>query len=458
MKKIAILSCVAILVSCSNKVLIQKAEKNDLISGKLFYALPANTLDFEIKIKGEVYERSQFFKTNASACTDYIKAAEDSLGLNKGALNALISNPSFSKFTIVDDEIIWTEGAVPDDSKVFIFRNEPKFYKDNTLTVAFNNDWLVSSGSISSENKTYELVNTFISTSLSVAASIAKSGVKPEKGKALHELCGGKFARLVKLKSDYEKFQLNPPANLNAEALSMSRAARLMQIEKEIESLFYTKKELTKTLRFSVYLSDKFKNAKGLALFKLDPGLGVLNFNSAVYPDILWPVNDNKQIVSTQITPAQSASYYSITTEPDTKSVLNIFTDTSLPKLNVGQYYGIAYNIPMNVRFYLKDGSDKLVKTSRFPVAQFGYVNTLDQKLNKADFTLDSLTGRLVKVTLESKAWLTTDRIKSGGALLPQADSTIKKKPKPTALETMQEEVKEKELRVKLKELDAKLQ
>lgn len=89
-------------------------------------------------------------------------------------------------------------------------------------------------------------------------------------------------------------------------------------------------------------------------------------------------------------------------------------------------------------------------------VAQLGAVNTLAINLNKADFTLDTITGSLLKVAAESKARISTDKISKVGAVIPQADSVFRKKKK-TEIEQMEEKAKELELRVRIKEAESKL-
>lgn len=456
MNKIKYLLAVTFLFSCSNRVIVQRAIKDENLSGRLFYVLPANTLDFEIKIKVESYTPGELLKTKANICEEaYIQVGVQLLGLDETALKGLLKNNLYSKYSILNDQINWSQGAVPDTSKVFVFKNKPAFYKDNTLTLAYNSDWLVSTGTISTDNKSAEILTTFVSTALSAASALAKSGSLSKATTKLTKECKQKLERIVALQADYEKFQLAPPPNLNSDALQIAKNIRLKLIEKEIERLFYTKKETVKTLKLSFYMSDIFKTATALPLFKLDYK-GILNVNSNIYKDLLWP-KGSKAIVSTDLNPATELSYYSLTAASDSRDLLERYGESSFRKANTNETHGLAYNIPLNIWFYLKDEKDNILKFSRYSIAQFGYVNTLDSRLTKADFTLDSLTGRLVKATLESKAWISSDRVKNGGALLPQADSVFRKKPKPTAIEIMQDEVKEKELRVKLKELDSKL-
>lgn len=456
MNKIKYLLAVTFLFSCSNRVIVQRAIQDEDLSGRLFYVLPANTLDFEIRIKEETYTPGEFLKTNAKTCEDaYIRIGVELLGLDATALKGLIKNNLYTKYSIMNDQINWSQGAVPDTSKVFVFKNKPAFYKDNILTLAYNSDWLVSTGTISTDNKSAEIVTTFVSTALSAASALAKSGSLNKATTKLTKGCNEKLDRIVALQADYEKFQLAPPPNLNPDALQIAKNIRLKLIEKEIERLFYIKKETIKVLKLSFYVSDVFKTANVLPLFKLDDK-GILNVNSNIYKDLLWP-KGSKAIVSADYNPAASLSYYSLTAASDSRGLLERYGDSSFRNRNPNETHGLAYNIPLNIWFYLKDGDDNILKFSRYSIAQFGYVNTLDSRLNKADFTLDSLTGRLVKATLESKAWISSDRVKNGGALLPQADSVFRKKAKPTAIEILQDEVKEKELRVKLKELDSKL-
>jgi hypothetical protein len=455
MKKIiAILFCI-ILASCSSKVIVQKAVKNEALANRLFYVLPANTLDFELKIKEDVYTPGTFFIANATDCDKYIAIGADSLGLDKKALDEVFKAKAVWKNNeLLSEEIKWSEGAVPDTSKIFVFKNNPKFYKDNSLALSYNPDWMISQGTISSENKSFEIATSFVSTALSVVSAVVKSGIKPADGKTMAEMCNKRLAQLVKLKKSYEDFQLNPPKDLSAEALDLAKNARLKLIEKEVAALYYSKKETTRIVRFSLYLSDKLKNADNLKLFKVRNTDGVLLVNSTIFDDILWPTKST--YVISQVFGGADTDAFKLTTAEGSKSVLEALGDKGFAKPIAGQDYGIVYNVPRNMSFILYDKDKKLVKESRFPIAQWGSVNMLDARLNKADFTLDSLTGRPVKVTLESKAWLSSDKIKTGGAILPQLDSVIRK-PKPTAIKQLEDEVKELELRVKKKEAEAKL-
>ncbi|WP_454803182.1 hypothetical protein [Mucilaginibacter phyllosphaerae] len=455
MKKLLSLFLVIAFASCSNKVIVQKAVKGELLTNRLFYALPANSLDFEVKIKEEVFTPGPYFLDNAKACLDYITIGADSLGLDKKVLAEMIAaSGNWTNYELLADEIKWSEGAIPDTSKIYIFKNESKFYKDNALALSFNSDWMISQGTISSENKSFEIFTTFISTGVSVAASVFKSGVKPPKGKSLPEICDKRFARLVKLKKTYEDFQMNPLKDVTAEALELAKNVRLKLIEKEIEALFYKKKETVRVMRFSLYLSEKFKDVSELKLFKVRNSDGVLLINAAIFDDLLWPKKSS--YIIGQSFSAADADAYKLTTINDSKNVLDALGTASFPKPVARLNYGIVYNVPRNQWFYLTDMDKKLVKESRFPIAQWGTENALDPRLNKAEFTIDSLTGRLVKASMESKAWITSDKIKTGGALLPQLDSVIRK-PKPTAVKQLEDEVKELELRVKKKEAEAKL-
>jgi len=452
MKNIRLFGMMLLFTSCS-KIMVQHAESTaGSLQSRLFFALPANTIEFTIKIREEKYEMGQVLKN--AECLKYLSKTKTNLGLDINVLNMFVKkNADYSFFSIIKDEIEWSEGAIPDTSKIFVFQNRGKWYKDNAFGLTYNDDWIVKDGVTSTENKSYEIVTSLASTVGSIVSSFVKSG-----NESLQIIdnkdCLSKLKTLIKLKDAYENFQLYPPSNVNAEALVMIRNAKVKQIEKEFEKLLYKKTEETKTHKFSLYISDVFRKGDKVNIFSVDQSNGNLLINSHIYNDIIWPV-DSKKILSVNLD-IDDSIVFTLSAMEDERTVFFKMKSSSFTTVKNKVNYGLTYNVPSIRTFYLRDENGNIVKEQRFPIAQFGAINTLNQKLTRADFTLDPLTGSLVKVNLESKAALTSEKIKTGGALLSQADSLFRK-PKPTMIKKLEDEVKELELRVKKKEAESKL-
>ncbi len=450
MKKIYFLLSLLILTACSNKIVVHNYSGKESIENKFFYTLPANTIDVECKIKKEVYTRGGLFPM---ACSSFIKIAVDSFGLDEKILNRLLTNKELTDHSLLKDGFSWSLGAVPDSNKLYIFESKPSILKDNSFTFSFNRDWTLGSATVSSENKTFEIVTTFLSSLISTATGILKGSTKDPYVEKASEACTGLFKPLLKAKKEYQNFLLSPPP-LEAEGLQLSKTARLKIIEKMIEDIFYKKEEEISVIRFSLYVPATFATNTTMKFFKIDKPTGQILINNALETNIVWPKPSNK---ITPVIPLDTdAGYYTISSLIDPFSVENKLSKSRGLRTNTssGEESGIVYNVPKIIRFYLRDDKDNILANTVFPIAQLGSVNTLSQKISKADFVLDSLTGSLTKITMESKS-LATGNITTPGNILQQVDSSFKKL---TEVEKLEKEIKELELRAKKKELLEKLQ
>jgi hypothetical protein len=226
--KVLIITLVCLAGSCSNKIVVQKYDGSANIEEKFFYALPANTLEIECKIKKESYTRGNLFLTE---CEEFLRMAVDSFDMDKNIMMRLAKDKILADFSLLKDGFSWSLGAVPDSNKIYTFKNKPSFLKDNSFSFAFNRDWMLSTATVTSENKAFEILTTFLAAVTGTAGAIFKGGSSKDSTLTLTSACAGKFAPLIKARREYQNFLLNPP-NVNAEDLQMMKATRLKAIEK----------------------------------------------------------------------------------------------------------------------------------------------------------------------------------------------------------------------------------
>lgn len=434
-----------LLPACTSKILVTKFD-GATINEKFFYTLPANTLDLEFKINKEVYTRGGSFTPN---CAEFLRIAADSFKLDPVILNKMAATSAYTHFSLATDGISWTEGAIPDTSKVYVFSSKGSGWKDDSFSFSFNRSWMISSATLTSENKTFEIVTNFLSSAVGIVASVFKGGGQHDLSHSSG--CDSTVRPLLKARLAYLQFQLHPPA-LGGEALKMSNDAQLKMLEKLVENLFYKKQQEVSVLRLSLYIPPSFSKDMTMPFCKIDTGNGHLIVNKALQPYILSPLQGTKV---TYATPGLTdGDWLSLVTTSDHNSVQAVIKDALQSNTPPGVETGIVYNIPKNIRLTLLDKDDEIVLSNNIPVAQLGSVGVLSQKVSKADFKLDSITGQLTSIATERKSAL-AGRISATGSLIQAADSAFKKD---TELEKLKKESDELELRVKIKEAKAKLE
>lgn len=441
----------AFLPACTSKILVSKFD-GAAIHEKFFYTLPANTIDLEFKINKEVYTRGGSF---TQGCPQFLTKAADSFKLDPGILNKMATMSAYTHFSLANDGISWTEGAIPDTSKVYVFSSRGSGWKDDSFSFNFNRAWMISSATLTSENKTFEIVTNFLSSAVGIVASVFKGethGLNAGQQNPSHASeCDSTIRPLLAARLAYLKFQLHPPA-LSAEALKMSNDAQLKMLEKLVENLFYKKQQEVSALRVSMYIPPSFGTDMTIRFCRIDTGTGHLIINSALKPYILSPLQGTK--VSYATPSLSDGDWLDLVTTIDRNSVQAVIKNAVQSNTSPGVETGIVYNIPKNIRLTLLDENKEIILSNNVPVAQLGSVGTLSQKVSKADFKLDSITGQLTSIATERKSAL-AGRISATGSLIQAADSSFKKE---TELDKLKKESDELDLRVKIKEAKAKLE
>lgn len=435
MKPYSALLLLFVFFGCgTSKVLVTKHSGQNL-SGKLFYALPRNTLIIDIKVTETKYVRGDDFNISAD-CIDRVSAK---FGLDKDVLKGLNASTSFLTSEVSEGGITVTQGARADVDKIFMVNVIPKYYQDNVVGLNFNKDWILTEASLSSENKSFEIFSTAASSLIGVIGSLAKG---PAFTDTL-DPCLSKYAKLISANTKFENFVKEAEkSGFNIESFNAAKTQLQNEIDKEFKKVFYTKKEKSYTARVVIDIDSTLKDKEATPLFALSQS-GGLEMPTSLEKYII-EYSSNYITFKTDI--SKSTPYFFEYKILDNDVYAKIKTSINNPPGETG----LVYNIPATIECVIKDNTKKTVMAAgKYKFAQFGSLGYMNPKFNKSSVVLDSLTGSLIKVSGESKS-IATSTVSGIPDLVKKAQETFKK---PTEEEELEKKIKLIKLKKEYKEL-----
>lgn len=438
MKQLLIFLAALLMVSCTRYITTQNLPAKATVTEKLFYALPRNTFDVEIKVK-----ETKFIRTNTPKWKETcIAEVANEFDIDPDDLKKLLTTKEATIYGMYKDSITAALGAKPDVEKVYALQVEPTFFTDNVVGLTFTQDHILSDASVSVENRGFEMGLATVNSIVGVAGAFMKgSSSKPEK---LESECLKEYGALNDAIRGYTDYIVNNVSPFTVEAYQTGKAYWSKRVEKEFEKAFFKKTEKVYSVKFSLDMDNQMTDGK-VALFRLDKTTGKVTINnkfSGRYktstPDKLngAAMGNEKDWYVLELTRATD----------DVNARIDKFTPSDTKQI------GLVYNVPGTAIFTLwKPEVKEVVFSNIYRVAQFGKTASLNPKFTKASVTLDPLTGGLLKAGGESKS-LAASNITGVGDAIVKGRDTLKK---PTEEEELEKQAKILELKAKIKTLEA---
>lgn len=437
MRQILFVSFVTILIgSCAHKITVNKINSDSNLKESMFYALPRNTLELEIKVKRTTLKRDEKHQWD-DVCIKYLA---DKYDINEDDLKNLRDKQNFESYAMYKDSISMNQGAIPDVEKIYGLNVHPTFFTDNVIGLTFTQDYILSEASVNSENKGFEIGLSAVSTILGAITTVIK-GKTGSVDNSIVAKCP-KFPELDQAINDYTSYITDRNLPNTAEAYQNGKAYFAKRVEKVFEKVFYNKEEKIYSVKLSFNPEDKMADGI-ISFFRLNKTNGLIEINNVFKSRIKTSTADKVNFM-----PVNGDDWYNLHVERQNDDVYSMV----LPlKITPTTETGLVYNIPGTATFTLKKpkaGGNLFSNT--YKMAQFGTTGSLSSKFTKASVTLDPITGSLLKAGGESKS-IATSNITGTGDLVGKAKETFKKSAEEEELE---KQVKLLELRAKLKALE----
>lgn len=437
MKQILLFFVLIVLtISCTRKITVSKVNTGSDLAESMFYALPRNTLDVEIKVKKSTLKRDVAHSWS-DACIKYLA---DKYDISEDDLKNLKGQVKYESHSMYKDSITMSQGTMPDVEKIYELNVRPTFFTDNVIGLTFTQDYILSEATVSSENKGFEIGLSAGSSILGAITSLSK-GQWDETDKAKPSGCPS-FTELDAAISAYASYITDHNLPNSTEAYQNGKAYYAKRVEKEFEKALYSKEEKIYSVKFSLNPDNKMADGN-IDFFKLNTTNGIIEINQAFQNQIRTSTSDKVNFIA-----AGDDTWYVLNLKRVTDDVYS-----KVAQLNVAssKETGLVYNIPGTATFTLrkpKGGNNLLSNT--YKMAQFGTTGSLSPKFTKASVTLDPVTGSLIKAGGESKS-IATSNITGTGDLVGKAKEAFKKT---TEEEELEKRIKLLELRAKLKSLE----
>ena len=429
------------LVSCStSKIGVVNQVTKDSLNQTLFYALPRNTLEFEIKIKQTIMIRGSKFKTSLSdSC---LAKLADRYNVEKDVLKTLLSKDTIRQAVLDKDGLVITQGAKADINKIYAVNLVPKFNQDNITGLTFTQDWLLTEATLSSDNRSFEIGMSAASSLLGVLGLGRKGSENDSANNSI--ICLTDYKDLDEAVQKLEDFVTDKGLSaLLPETYQASKAVYEKKIEELFKQFFYEKKEKLFSVKFTFDLPDKFYDNAATKLFRIDSA-GKLEIDSSYLNNIRLSQPDKAKFVNA----ANSANWYTIKASLSDDDVFaKIKSKITDPRGETG----LVFNIPATASIQIvQPKTNAVLHNSFYKFAQFGKLGYLNKKLNKVTVSLDPLTGSLIKVNGESKS-VAASQITSATDIITKAHDTFKNS---TETEELEKKAKILELKAKIKALE----
>jgi hypothetical protein len=403
----------------------KKGTAADLSRGEPYYILPKATIQFEIPILTEKYDKGAYF---VQLDTHQLKYAALKYGLDRNTYLKVQKDKSYTQHSIRKDSIKIQLQARPDYDKIYFADTKKNWNNNKSLSFSYGPDGILTEGEATTENKTFDLITKGIG-SIASLATIGFKQVSPDNSKK-------------------DDFQIEALEKILAQIAELGGVAETgiytalkadleKQYTKAFAQYFYAEKKSVRTIRFFYTPSGNAPTGASEKLFAFDQQNGKLTFSDD--PNIKNAIR-GKEIHWGNIT--NLAGYTLRLSRAQDNLLPATTTTTPFPD-------GFAYNIPLHTNVEFSAADNTIISSDILKIPQYGTVAALNTKNRKTSYILDPISGELKKISIGSSA-LSTDQLGSASTSAQDILKLIKSDSEVTKLE---KEVKRLENEKKRREL-----
>lgn len=384
--------------------------------------LPKGVVVLDAQMLHSRYERGSSFSTGAAKNKDNLRFYEERYGADMAVLETLSHDDSavLNRYKLLTDSLKLSVIPVRDNSKRFAFDKFGRWNADQTLTISYGPDGVVSGVAYSSQDKTVDIVLKGISGVAGIASAVFRGGA------GLVEIQIDSIPELEVILAELKELYQPGVASNNIDIYKDIKSHLLEKYQEAFARHLYSTKKTIRPVQITYTPADTNKPAPGttlsLPVFRFDKANGRFFRNSdplfsSSRPDLVHkaaPEALGWYTLVLEMAPAAEQPFtYLAPRDPARKESRNAFP------VNACARAWVALKAP--------DGEMKPSLPARIP--QYGILTyERPRRLNKRSYQYDEF-GELKGRTLERTSAVSEQVAAAGGVakeivLLPQLNET----------------------------------